>query len=61
MAKWTKYECTLCGYIYDPRKGDPDNDVPKNTPFSDVPDEWECPECGASKDDFEPIDEDDEE
>ena len=60
MAKTTKYECKLCGYVYDPKKGDPDNDVPKGTAWDDVPEDWECPECGASKDEFEPVDGDDE-
>ena len=48
-----KYECTLCGYIYDPAEGDPDNGVEAGTAFNDLPADWECPLCGASKDDFE--------
>jgi rubredoxin len=51
-----KYRCTLCGYIYDPQKGDPDNNVEPGTAFDDLPDEWTCPECGADKEDFEQID-----
>lgn len=51
-----KYRCTICGYIYDPEVGDPDNGVDPGTGFDDVPDDWVCPLCGASKDDFEPID-----
>jgi rubredoxin len=51
-----KYRCTICGYIYDPEVGDPDNGVDPGTSFEDVPDDWVCPLCGASKDDFEPID-----
>ena len=47
------YECTLCGYIYDPAVGDPDNGVPANTAFEDIPDDWVCPTCGAAKDAFE--------
>ena len=50
-----KYECTVCGYIYDPEKGDPDNDVAPGTAFDDVPDDWVCPECGADKDMFEEV------
>ena len=42
-----------CGYVYDPEQGDPDNDVAPGTKWEDVPDDWECPVCGASKDDFE--------
>jgi rubredoxin len=48
-----KYVCTICGYVYDPEQGDPDNDVAPGTKWEDVPDDWECPVCGASKDDFE--------
>ena len=52
----TKYECTICGYIYDPAKGDPDGGVDPGTAFEDIPDDWVCPECGATKDAFEPLD-----
>jgi flavin reductase (DIM6/NTAB) family NADH-FMN oxidoreductase RutF/rubredoxin len=48
-----KYVCKVCGYVYDPKKGDPDNGVPPGTKFEDVPDTWVCPVCGASKKDFE--------
>jgi rubredoxin len=51
-----KYKCTLCGYIYDPAKGDPDNGVTPGTPWEKVPSSWTCPECGADKDAFEPVD-----
>jgi rubredoxin len=47
-----KYECNVCGYVYDPEVGDPDNKIEPGTPFSDLPDDWVCPECGAGKDDF---------
>ena len=50
-----KYKCDICGYIYDPAKGDPDGDIDAGTAFSDLPDDWVCPECGASKDDFSPV------
>lgn len=49
-----KYVCSICGYVYDPELGDPDNGVAPGTKFEDLPDDWECPVCGASKDDFEP-------
>jgi rubredoxin len=48
-----KYVCTICGYVYDPAQGDPDNAVAAGTKWEDVPDDWECPVCGAAKDDFE--------
>jgi flavin reductase (DIM6/NTAB) family NADH-FMN oxidoreductase RutF/rubredoxin len=50
-----KYKCLMCGYIYDPAVGDPDNGVEADTAFEDLPDGWVCPECGAGKDEFEPL------
>jgi rubredoxin len=50
-----KYRCQICGYEYDPAVGDPDNDVPPNTPFDSLPDDWVCPVCGAAKDQFEEV------
>jgi rubredoxin len=47
-----KYECSVCGYIYDPEDGDPDNGVEPGTKWEDVPDDWVCPICGADKDMF---------
>lgn len=52
MDKW---RCTICGYIYDPDKGDPDWGIKPGTPFEDLPSDWTCPLCGASKDMFEKI------
>lgn len=49
----SKYTCSICGYVYDPEKGDPDNGVDPGTPFEKVPEDWVCPVCGASKDQFE--------
>jgi rubredoxin len=49
-----KWICTLCGYIYDPKIGDPEEGVEPGTAWEDVPEDWVCPECGATKDDFEP-------
>ena len=48
-----KYVCNVCGYVYDPEAGDPDNGVAAGTAFDDVPDDWACPVCGAGKSDFE--------
>ena len=50
-----KYRCTVCGYIYDPQKGDPAGGIKPQTAFSDLPDTWVCPECGVGKDMFEKI------
>lgn len=49
-----KFECTLCGYVYDPVVGDPDSNIPAGTTFEDLPEDWACPECGAGKEDFNP-------
>ncbi len=48
-----KYICIVCGYIYDPQKGDPDSGIKPNTPFEKLPDDWLCPVCGAGKSEFE--------
>ena len=47
-----KYVCDVCGYIYDPAKGDPDNGVKPGTAWEDAPENWVCPDCGASKEYF---------
>jgi rubredoxin len=52
MEKW---ECLVCGYIYDQARGDPDNGVAPGTKFEDIPDSWVCPECGVTKDNFKKI------
>ena len=52
MEKW---ECLVCGYIYDPEVGDPDNGVDPDTLFEDLPDDCVCPECGADKEEFEKV------
>ncbi len=51
-----KYVCDVCGYIYDPADGDPDNGVDAGTEFKDLPEDWVCPLCGAEKSDFSPQD-----
>ena len=50
-----KYICTVCDYIYDPAIGDPDSGIEPGTAFEDLPTDWECPDCGVSKEDFEPL------
>jgi len=50
MEKW---RCTVCGYIYDPTIGDPDNGIAPGTDFKDIPESWVCPECGVPKSNFE--------
>lgn len=53
-AEMKRYVCSVCGYVYDPAKGDPENGIPAGTPFERLPQDWVCPVCGASKDQFEP-------
>ncbi len=54
--RMAKYKCTVCGYIYDPEKGDSDGGIKPGTPFEQIPDDWVCPVCGAAKSEFEKID-----
>ena len=44
-----QYLCDVCGYIYDAAKGDPDGGIAPGTPWEDIPDDWVCPECGATR------------
>ena len=48
-----KYVCTVCGYVYDPEAGDPDNGIAPGTAWDDVPEDWVCPLCAVGKDMFE--------
>jgi rubredoxin len=48
-----KYKCVVCGYIYDPAEGEPDNGIAPGTAFEDLPADYLCPVCGAGKDEFE--------
>jgi rubredoxin len=52
MSKW---QCTICGYVYDPSQGDPSQNVEAGTSFEELPEDWVCPDCGAGKEDFEEI------
>lgn len=52
MAKW---ECTICGMVYDEAKGDPDHGIAPGTRWEDIPADWTCPDCGATKETFEKI------
>ena len=51
-----KYICNVCGWIYDPVKGDPDGGIEPGTEFEDIPEGWVCPVCGVGKDQFEAMD-----
>lgn len=50
-----QYVCQMCGYIYDPAKGDKKANIPPGVAFEDLPDDWKCPLCGASKSKFAPM------
>ena len=50
-----KYVCDVCGYVYDPEKGDPSSGAAPGIAFEDLPDDWTCPECGAPKDSFSKV------
>jgi rubredoxin len=52
-----KYECKICGYIYNPTEGDPESGIQPGTAFEDIPDDWSCPLCGVGKEDFTPVNE----
>lgn len=52
MKKW---QCIVCGLIYDEAKGWPDDGIPPGTRWEDVPADWLCPDCGVGKSDFEMI------
>ncbi len=55
IAKTRKYQCEVCGWIYDPEIGDPEHGISAGTPFDELPDDWTCPLCGASKAQFRMI------
>ncbi|MBN8430852.1 FAD-dependent oxidoreductase [Microbulbifer salipaludis] len=52
MSDFRVWECQICGWIYDEAKGSPDDGIPPGTRWEDIPDDWACPECGATKDEF---------
>lgn len=52
MKKW---QCVVCGFIYDEAEGWPDDGIVAGTRWQDVPADWQCPDCGVGKEDFEMI------
>ncbi len=50
-----KFQCNICGFIYDESVGDPEHGIELGTRWEDVPDDWTCPECGVTKADFEMV------
>ncbi|AWP22039.1 rubredoxin [Acidiferrobacter sp. SPIII_3] len=49
------YMCVICGFLYEEEKGLPEHGIPAGTRWKDVPENWTCPDCGATKDEFEMI------
>lgn len=56
FMKYQKYICIICGYIYDEAKGIPQKGIPEGTLFDDLPEDWVCPKCGATKKHFRLLD-----
>lgn len=52
MENKTIWVCDVCGYEYDPAKGDPDSGIAPGTAFEDIPEDWSCPLCGVDKSNF---------
>lgn len=52
MARLELWQCTICGYTYDPARGDPEAGIKPQTPFTQLPPDWACPDCGAGLTDF---------
>ena len=52
MRKW---QCIVCGYIYDESVGEPEEGIEAGTRWDDIPDDWVCPDCGVGKQDFEMV------
>ncbi len=50
---YQKYECVICGFIYDEAEGLPEDGFPPGTRWADIPEDWECPDCGIGKADFD--------
>jgi len=53
MAEFKRYVCVICGYIYDEELGDPESGIQPGTRWEDIAEDWSCPDCGATKADFE--------
>ncbi len=55
MSEFKKYECVVCGFIYDEKEGMPDEGIAPGTKWDDIPEDWNCPDCGVAKEDFEMV------
>ena len=52
---YRKWECVICGFIYDEAEGLPEDDIPPGTRFEDLPEDWECRDWGISRSGFQPL------
>ncbi|TSA52241.1 MAG: rubredoxin [Nitrosomonadaceae bacterium] len=50
-----KFQCGVCGHIYDEVVGDPEHGIAAGTLWEDIPEDWVCPECAVAKADFEMV------
>lgn len=50
-----KWQCMVCGFVYDEEQGLPEEGIAPGTPWQDIPDDWMCPDCGVGKEDFEMV------
>lgn len=50
-----RYQCNICGFIYDEEAGDPEHGIKAGTLWKDIPENWTCPECGVTKSDFDMV------
>ena len=55
MSEYKQYMCVICGYVYDEATGWPDDNIASGTKWADIPEDWKCPDCDATKADFEMI------
>ena len=55
MEEFKKWECIVCGWIYDEELGLPEEGIEPGTKWEDVPEDWVCPDCGVGKEDFDMI------
>lgn len=53
MPDYKRYQCSICGHIYDEAEGDPDTGIMPGTLWENIPDDWRCPECGVEKSDYD--------
>jgi len=53
MSDYRKYQCSVCGHIYDEAEGDPDSGIAPGTRWEDIPETWRCPECGVEKKEYD--------